>query len=277
MSEISVDVSVSFSDEKIRNAMTAFLTNLDFEISFKNQYSEETRILDEIGINANQLFANREYSCDIDNLKIKGDGSITFNLNGGTLSGSDFFEGLIELFAKLKPDEFIAVAYNSQVGELSVYAGYGAEMTIYYTAHEGNCDDRLHESWDDGNPIDEVRKLYAQGKLVMPDYTPEFNNRFDITKISGFDLKLLGDDELIGLRVVYYLIVGLISGVSVFIFGWLVLEYFWASIAVGVVIFLLIILVKTWRLVDAQEEYKVKFGKSTSDFDSESKVHSHDA
>jgi hypothetical protein len=269
VSEISVDFSVRFSDEKIRDAITAFLNVFDSEVSFKNRYLEELKIFDEIGVNANLLFTNREFSCDIDNVKYKDGGLITFILTGGTLSGSDFFEGLIELFIKLNPDELIAVEYNSQVGELSVYAYQGEEMTIYYTSHEGDCDDLLHEGWDYGNPLEVARNLYKEGKLVMPNYIPEFRNRFDITTISGFDVKLLENDELVGQRIVFYLISGFVIGVGVFVFCSQVLGYFWTSVAAGVAVFLLVTLFKTLRLINAQEEYLSMLGKSLNDFYSE--------
>ena len=145
------------------------------------------------------------------------------------------------------PMKVYTLVYNNQVGEIEAYAYEDGAEARYYTGENGASDDLLFDILEQENTLDLLIHMHSEGKLTMPEHKPEL--------INGVDVKVLEDEELYDAQILSYLKSGAISGVAVFLVGWLVLEYFWTSLIGGVVTAIIVTFTGAFKLQNALDKY----------------------
>lgn len=251
MSEISVETNVLFDDDKTRKLVYEVLRGYDFESTSKNGFGRELDILKIVGVDAGDVFNDKTADCDIHDVEKRDDGSINFRLHGGSLSGPGFAQGMVKLLMRAKATDMVSAACNSQVGEYGIDIYDGKKLVQYDTNSDGECDQLIQEAADEDDFLDFIRNLYRDGKLQITDPEPEL--------FKGYDVKLFDDDDLYGAKLVQYLVRALVSGIVVFLAGWLLLDFFWTSLILGIVVVLVVLFGGAILLQTAKDEYEEQF------------------
>lgn len=248
MSEISADISVKFNKEDISNTVYETLTKYDHEKSLKEGFERELKLFEKLGVDASEFFYDEMEGGEVSCVERQPDGSIIFNISGGILEAPEFLAGIVGLLGSVRPIELIVIVHNSQTDEFEINVFDGKKSNVYYTDCEGEYDELVLEAINKDNAMDAIRELNSSGKLTMPEEEQEF--------INGYNINLFEDEQLYDDKIAYYLKIGAVSGVALFLIGWLALGYFWVSLLGGILLAVFLTFRGSFALDNAKVEYE---------------------
>ncbi len=173
MSEVSIDVEVVFNKSENAKIIYDALNDFSPDLYESNKFVNQITAFKEVGVDASDVFTQDASKCEINDVKLTEDNTVTFFFWGGVFTGSRVWQMLFNSLRKCDIELIVGAGFNDQVGEWGIYCSNGETDLLYETGFGGDVDRELYASMNEDNTLEIAKKLYLEGRLVMPSFEEE--------------------------------------------------------------------------------------------------------